>query len=70
MSLDAVLFGLAYEVIVSLFMLVGAVVITVGLTSALVVALYAPAHRFFRLRRESRLQGPQQEQSPVLELLR
>ncbi|MGW0593465.1 hypothetical protein [Streptosporangium sp. NPDC002607] len=66
----AILFYLAYEVIISLLIIVGLVVSSVGITAALVIVLYTLVRRVFSLRRGSRLRDDREKQGFVLEWLR
>ncbi|MGJ6966250.1 hypothetical protein ACSDR0_30510 [Streptosporangium sp. G11] len=66
----AILFYLAYEVIIGLLIIVGLVVSSVGITAALIIVLYALARRVFSLRRGSRLRDDREKQGFVLEWLR
>ncbi|WP_067179739.1 hypothetical protein [Microtetraspora niveoalba] len=69
-----ILFGLAWEVISGLLLIVGVVVASVGVTAALIIVLYvvvcALVRRSFGLRRGPQLQGDREEQGFITEWLR
>ncbi len=65
-----ILFGLSYEVTANLLMGVGLLVLSVGITAALMLTLFALARRFFNLRRGPEPGDNRAEQGFVLEWLR
>lgn len=65
-----ILFGISYEVIASLLVGIGLIVFSVGVTSALIIVLFAIARRFFSLRRELRFRNNREEQGFLLDWLK